>query len=233
MRSQHADYFNHDDDAPGYDADVQNEDDPIRAGYAALLAWIAEHAVTQKPDHIVELGTGTGNLTAQLAGYSRLYAVDVSGEMLKLARQKLAEQDADIQYVQMDLLEFYDSAPAADAVVSAYTIHHLTEAEKVILFDKIYRTLRPGGVAIFGDLMFENAGAQTEILQGYTQSGRAELAEDIQDEFFWNLETCQSALVKLGFVLERRRFSELSWGVLCRKPADSPLLQLQPFRAQP
>ena len=35
MRSLYADKFNHDADAAGYDADVRNESDPIRAGYAA------------------------------------------------------------------------------------------------------------------------------------------------------------------------------------------------------
>lgn len=42
MKSRHAEYFNHDGDAPGYDRDVTNEDDPIRTGYNAVLDWVAE-----------------------------------------------------------------------------------------------------------------------------------------------------------------------------------------------
>jgi hypothetical protein len=42
MRSKYADYFNHDADAAGYDQDVQNERDPIRAGYRAVLRWVAD-----------------------------------------------------------------------------------------------------------------------------------------------------------------------------------------------
>ena len=44
MRSTHADLFNHDDDAAGYDVEVGDESDPLRAGYGALLDWIIEAA---------------------------------------------------------------------------------------------------------------------------------------------------------------------------------------------
>ena len=36
--------FNHDGGAHGYDEDVLNEQDPIRAGYEATLEWVAESA---------------------------------------------------------------------------------------------------------------------------------------------------------------------------------------------
>lgn len=42
MRSQYADYYNHDEDAPLYDQDVADETHPIRAGYTAALAWVIE-----------------------------------------------------------------------------------------------------------------------------------------------------------------------------------------------
>jgi hypothetical protein len=44
VRSRNADRFNHDEDAAGYDRDVLNEADPIRAGYDALLDWVAAGA---------------------------------------------------------------------------------------------------------------------------------------------------------------------------------------------
>ncbi len=44
MRSHHADTFNHDEWAAGYDADVADETNPIRAGYQATLEWVVERA---------------------------------------------------------------------------------------------------------------------------------------------------------------------------------------------
>lgn len=44
MRSSHADYFNHDEDAADYDKDVRNERDPIRRGYEEVLSWVTEVA---------------------------------------------------------------------------------------------------------------------------------------------------------------------------------------------
>ncbi len=63
MRSRFADTFNHDADAPGYDKDVSNEVDPIRAGYTALLDWTARSARIDQRHDVLELGAGTGNLT--------------------------------------------------------------------------------------------------------------------------------------------------------------------------
>lgn len=44
MRSAHADMFNHDPEAAGYDQDVRNEADPIRAAYQDVLNWVITEA---------------------------------------------------------------------------------------------------------------------------------------------------------------------------------------------
>jgi hypothetical protein len=62
MRSQHAHTFNHDEWAAGYDADVADETNPIRAGYQATLGWVVERAAVGPDDAVVDLGIGTGNL---------------------------------------------------------------------------------------------------------------------------------------------------------------------------
>jgi len=51
----------------------------------------------------------------------------------------------------------------------------------------------------------------------YRDSGRGNLAEDIEDEFFWNLEVNIPALEHAGFVTSIKRFSQLSWGLEARK----------------
>jgi putative AdoMet-dependent methyltransferase len=212
-RSRHADEFNHDEEAAGYDTEVRNEDDPIRAGYAALLDWVAHEAGISEHATVLELGSGTGNLTRRLPRAREIVCVDVSSEMLRIAEQKLAGRD-DARFVRSDLLEYFDRpGPELDAVVSTYAIHHLTEPEKAALFARVAERLRPGGRIAFGDLMFASAGERTHALAEWRATGLAELADDVEKEFFWDLETALEALRALGFTLATRRFSDLSWGV--------------------
>ena len=212
MRSRFADKFNHDDEARGYDLDVADEGNPIREGYSALLAWVAKRASPGKESSVLELGTGTGNL-AVLLGAGRLVCVDVSEEMLQIARTKLCAFDS-VEYIVSDILEIFDTPrDPFDLLVSTYTIHHLTAEEKSLLFRRIAGGLAPGGRAVFGDLMFADSEHRREYLAGLRRSQANELAAEIEDEFFWDLERSVAELIRLGFEVETERISELSWGV--------------------
>lgn len=211
MRSRFADSFNHDAEAPDYDRDVAVEAHPIRAGYAALLAWVAQTARIEVLHDVLELGAGTGNLTTLLRPARHIVAVDVSLEMLALAQRKLG---GDVAWVHDDLLGFFDTSRTRfHRVVSTYAIHHLVADEKRALFQRIRECLEPGGRAVFGDLMFESDGAMREALRRYQDAGSIDVAEAIRDEFFWLLDDCVPALTQLGFAVTTQRFSDLSWGV--------------------
>lgn len=215
MKSKFSDVFNHDEIAAGYDADVSNESHPIRAGYDAVLTWVSEKSA-HTDGVILDLGAGTGNLSLRLKNFKRLVCVDISEKMLAIARRKLAHFD-NVEFVQADLLEYFEDAPVFDAIVSTYTIHHLTEDEKPILIERIYHSLRPGGVAVFGDLMFAHAAARQELIEKYQQEGMLGLVADFEDEFFWFVDQADDSLTTLGFEIEVKQFSDLSWGIAARK----------------
>jgi putative AdoMet-dependent methyltransferase len=211
MRSRFADTFNHDADAPAYDADVTDEADPVRAGYAALLAWVARTAAIEATHRVLELGAGTGNLTTLLRSAERIVAVDISLEMLALAQHKIV---GPVTWVHNDLLAFFDTPTTPfDRVVSTYAIHHLVADEKRELFARIRNCLSAGGRAVFGDLMFESAHARQRAQHAYRDGGWSDVAAAIDDEFFWLLDESVPELQRLGFLVETRRFSDLSWGI--------------------
>ena len=213
MRSRHADFFNHDEDAPGYDADVTREQNPIRAGYASVLRWVAEQAAVTAESRVLDLGSGTGNTALALPAWSTLDAVDISTKMLAIARSKLAERPP-VAYIEADLLEFFDAPRGPyDAVVSTYAIHHLTDDEKTTLFAAVAGVLRPGGVAAFGDLMFADPAAKQTFLATCED---AHLVADVHEEFFWDVARAVDELGDLGLTSDTRRFSELSWGIAAR-----------------
>lgn len=219
--SRHVARFNHDDDAPEYDRDVRNEQDPIRAGYADLLAWVAAEARLGPTLDALELGSGSGNLTVQLEPCRSLTCVDASRAMTEIAREKTGDSHraGEIRFVLDDILAFTCGAPSAgfDRVLSTYTIHHLEADERAILFGEIARILRPEGRFVVGDLMFESEAAATSQLELYRSRGDGELADEIADEFFWRLDGDLAALRGVGLEPTVRRFSELSWGICCRR----------------
>ncbi len=209
MRSRYVEQFNHDAEAPGYDADVRNEADPIRAGYSALLDWVVARAQAGPHDTVADLGAGTGNLAARLGPVGRLVCVDASTKMLDLARPKLP---ADTDYVVADLLEFAAAGERdLDVVISTYAIHHLTEDEKAKLFQALASRLRPGGRFVAGDLMLASREASGDVRDDV---GVEVLDELLGDEFPWYVDEAGHALASAGFDgITWERFSALSWGV--------------------
>jgi putative AdoMet-dependent methyltransferase len=216
MRSRRADDFNHDEWAEEYDESVRDEDDPIRAGYQETLGWTVQRAEIGPASVVVDLGAGTGNTAALIATARQLTCVDVSARMMDLAPPKLAHLES-VEYVQADLLEFFDVPRRFDRLVSTYAVHHLTEDEKAELLRRIASSLEPGGLAVFGDLMFEDHAARDALARKYRKW--PDVIEAIEDEYFWSLDNAAEHAQAAGCAItERRRFSDLSWGIRLEQP---------------
>jgi len=81
--------------APIYDSTVEHFFRPGRQRAMALLA-------PQPGEHVIIVGVGTGADLPLLPGGVKVIGIDLSGEMLKKARQKLPHCRADIQIIQGD-----------------------------------------------------------------------------------------------------------------------------------
>jgi putative AdoMet-dependent methyltransferase len=212
-RSEHVERFNHDGQARRYDANVEDERNPVRAGYAAALSWVADRCNAAGAGELLELGCGTGNLTSRLrAGV--ITAVDISTEMMALAAAKIGAGQ-EVRFVRSDALEFVHSlSPGSlDVVASTYALHHLTDAEKPIVLARLAQALRPGGRLVVADLMFADAGARARIISDFVHSGRRGVAASIEEEFYWDVATTNGWLAELGFVVEWAPISTLTWCV--------------------
>jgi trans-aconitate methyltransferase len=111
-----------------------------------LAAGLLEMLEAKSGERVLDLGCGTGHLTAQIAETgAHVVGIDKSGEMIRQARQKYPS----LQFEVMDACEIVFPKPF-DAVFSNATLHWIKEPERVIT--GIARALRPGGrfVAEFG-----------------------------------------------------------------------------------
>ena len=80
--------------------------------------------------------------------------------------------------------------------------------------------LSPDGELLRGDrdlLLRETVRYRSPVLLALRSSeGGARLADEIEDEFFWDMEWSLRELESKGFRASERRFSELSWGIIAR-----------------
>jgi tRNA (cmo5U34)-methyltransferase len=140
-----------DEAAAGYDRARRQLVPGLDGFYGAAL-----ESVPFGPDaeiRVLDLGAGTGLLSSIVAERfprSRVTLVDLSVEMLRVARRRLAEGDGRFEFRTMD----YARKPLPggyDLVVSALSVHHLTHGDKRELFEKVHDSLTQEGYFVNAD----------------------------------------------------------------------------------
>lgn len=143
--------------AEEYDSDVsasdQNNSYPF-AGYRNILNEIYCRVASQAGKNVLDIGFGTGKLTSKLydRGFS-VYGQDFSQKMIELAREKMPKAKlycGDFtKGLTADLKENKYSA-----IVATYSLHHLTDAQKVDFLHTLEGLLEKDGCIYIGDVAF-------------------------------------------------------------------------------
>lgn len=143
--------------APGsgssqYFKQVANDWDDIRAGYfgdGVRDAAIAK-AYLRPEMAVADIGAGTGFISAGLAPVvKRVYVVDASPEMLRIAERNLASFD-NIEFHEADGLSLPFPEDSLDAVFANMYLHHA--ADPLAAIREMVRVLRPGGRLVITDM---------------------------------------------------------------------------------
>ncbi|MBU1546315.1 MAG: class I SAM-dependent methyltransferase [Proteobacteria bacterium] len=134
--------------------------------YSTALALIPHQPTANF--RVLDLGAGTGLLSFLVARKftkARITLMDISLEMLGKARERFAGMEERLEFVAGDYANGF--AGQFDVVISALSIHHLTDADKIKLFKNIHDALPDGGIFINAEQIL---GPTPDIEQVYQET---------------------------------------------------------------
>lgn len=158
--------------------------------YGGATAFIA--ANIPAPRKILDLGAGTGLLTKFWLEHfpaAEYVLVDIAAEMLDIAAQRFTGA----ANVSCRVADYLNDFPAEnfDAIISALSIHHLEDADKLRLFARIHAALPDGGIFV----NYDQFCAENPALDGWYSR-------------YWRQQLDSSGLTRhdLELFAERARF---------------------------
>jgi len=209
--------------------------DPARARLIPCFDRFYASAVDLIPpgtEHILDLGAGTGLLSAFIRGRfptAQLNLIDNSEPMLAQARTRFAG-DTNVTFELADYTATKLASSHFHAIVSALSIHHLADQAKQQLFLRIFAALKPGGIFVNAEQILQptmelERAARTHWLAEVRALGASE--QQITDSLLRQTEdrcaTIDDQLVWLRqahFADARCVFAQGRFAVLCAQRSN-------------
>jgi putative AdoMet-dependent methyltransferase len=175
--------------ADSYDKSVDISDDkndyPF-AGYKKLMSKIYNTVMRDKKLNILDIGIGTGSLSAELYknGY-KITGIDFSEEMIKICKTKMPSA----RLIQHDFIKGLPEGIKGekfDYIISTYALHHLNDGEKIVLIKESLKILDNSGSIIIGDIGFQTRKEFDEC--------KALYREEWDDEYYFVFEEIKNKL---------------------------------------
>ncbi|WP_407974437.1 class I SAM-dependent methyltransferase [Bacillus altitudinis] len=199
--------------AESYDDTVSGHDEQYKEvfrWYPAILKEITRRA----GQHVIEFGSGTGNLTAALLqADKKVFGVEPSEAMKKAALQKGIPN----VFHDGDFLSFPSPPFEPDTIVSSYAFHHLTDDEKKQAIHTYGNILPSGGKIVFADTMFQNQAAHQAETNKAKAAGFDQLAEDLETEYYPSIGVLKQIFEEEGFSTSFHQMNDFVWIVEAKK----------------
>ena len=185
--------------ADNYDKSVGvSDEDGIYpfAGYKIILNEIYNRVLNSFAKTVLDIGFGTGTLTTKL--YEQgciIYGQDFSDRMIEIAQEKmpkakLFQGDFSNGLERPLLLNKYD------AIIATYSLHHLTDTQKVTFIKSLLMLLNDGGCLYIGDVAFD------------TRTSLQKCKEEVGDE--WDDDEIYFVIDELKLYFPTMNFDKIS-----------------------
>jgi len=184
--------------APDYDGEVSHAGGFPFEGYSDILQTIFNWADAAPGMHVLDLGTGTGNLALLFeAAGCKVMGIDFSAEMLKAARQKIPGA----AFFQLDIRQPWLPLQGQrfDRIISGYVFHHFPLSEKVKLLNTCAQLLNTGGWLVMGDISFRSVE--------HLEQARVQYQQCWEEEHYWIAAQTAEALTELGWLCDYKQVS--------------------------
>ncbi len=180
-------------------ADADAEAYPF-AGYEDVVAAVIAAAAIESNHLVLDVGAGTGNLTAKLVDQAgEVWGTDFSEKMLIKAREKVPQA----HFIRWDMQDSWPpELPAQfDRIVSTYALHHLDDEAKVLFLTSLAtQRRRPGGHLVIGDIAFPDSPAQAACRQAATNTWD-------ESEHYWIASRIIPQLEEASFIVGYKQIS--------------------------
>lgn len=135
------------------------------AGYKAILNEIYNRVLSASAKTVLDIGFGTGTLTSKLYEQGcAIYGQDFSDRMIALAQEKMPNARLFQGDFSNGLVEPL-THQKYDAIIATYSLHHLTDSQKVTFLESLLLLLHEGGCIYIGDVAFETRAALQKCME--------------------------------------------------------------------
>jgi tRNA (cmo5U34)-methyltransferase len=159
---------------------------------------------------------------------SRLFAVDISAEMIEQAREQF--DDPKIIFINQNILDFLDNPGIVfDGFYSACTIHNYSHNVQEEIYRRIFKSLRRDGFFVNGDLFsYTDPKIHKRIFEWYISMCNKHLTSPQREDWiehyhadqknYFTLEQGVYLLGEIGFKVKVMFREKLETVILAKKP---------------
>jgi len=142
----------------------------LDASLTMELCTEAAKYITPDAKELLDIGCGAGNYSLKMLGkIPNLNCTlnDLSLPMLQRAEERLTNQTSGkIMVIQEDMRNLTLPDNHFDIILAAATLHHLrTDSDWELMFEKMYKALKPGGSVWISDLIAHESESITKLFE--------------------------------------------------------------------
>lgn len=163
------------------------------AAYRQKLALTRQHLGADF--EVLELACGTGSTAIALAdSVKHIRAIDISSNMLKIARDKAADANVEnVSFEHSSIDALHPALQSYDAVL-AHSILHLVD-DRILVIKQVYDVLKPGGIFVSSTICLKDS--KLRFLKVFAPL--AKLFNLMPDVFVFSAQQLRADITQTGF----------------------------------